>query len=81
MTTRTSHPTANSVLRLDIDSEDPLEAVAATQRAIAELMKMREEAVANARAHAATWEQLGAALGMARQSAWQNFRHVGDDSG
>lgn len=41
--------------------------------------KALDEAVAIARGLGATWEQIGAAAGMTRQSAWRRWGKVPDD--
>jgi hypothetical protein len=52
---------------------DPLDALRALARTEAELDELRRQQVAAARAAGATWEQVGEALGMSRQSAWEYF--------
>ncbi len=52
---------------------DPLEALRALARTAAELDELRRQQVAAARAAGATWEQVGEALGMSRQSAWESY--------
>ena len=52
---------------------DPLEALRALARTAAELDELRRQQVAAARAVGATWEQVGEALGMSRQSAWEYY--------
>lgn len=51
-----------------------VERVAATQQAIAQLEQSLAGAVDAARDNGVTWEQVAAALGVARQSAWRRFR-------
>jgi hypothetical protein len=36
-----------------------------------------DEYVRQARAEGASWQQVGSALGITRQSAWERFRHLG----
>jgi hypothetical protein len=52
---------------------DPLDALRALTRTEAELDELRREQVAAARDAGATWEQVGEALGMSRQSAWEYY--------
>ena len=50
---------------------DPLDALRELARGEAELDRLRRARVQAARATGATWEQIGEALGMSRQSAWE----------
>ncbi len=52
---------------------DPLGALRELTRTETELEKMRQSWVAAARASGATWEEIGEALGMTRQSAWEYY--------
>ncbi len=52
---------------------DPLDALRALTHTEAELDELRREQVAAARDAGATWEQVGEALGMSRQSAWEYY--------
>ncbi len=52
---------------------DPLDALRALARTEAELDELRREQVAAARDAGATWEQVGEALGISRQSAWEYY--------
>ena len=52
---------------------DPLYALRALARTEAELDELRRQQVAAARAAGEIWEQVGQALGMSRQSAWEYF--------
>jgi hypothetical protein len=52
---------------------DPLDALRALARTEAELDELRRKQVAAARGAGATWEQVGEALGMSRQSAWEYY--------
>lgn len=52
---------------------DPLDALRALARTEAELDELRRKQVAAARAAGATWEQVGEALGISRQSAWEYY--------
>ena len=51
----------------------PLAALRELARGQAELERLRRERIASARAAGATWEQIGAALGMTRQAAREFF--------
>lgn len=52
---------------------DPLEALRELARSEPELERLRRDKVLAARAAGATWEQVGNALGVSRQSAWEYF--------
>ena len=52
---------------------DPLDALRTLARADAELSKLRLDTIAAARRSGVTWEQVGAALGMSRQAAWEFY--------
>ena len=51
----------------------PLDTLRELARAEAELVRLRRDRIASARAAGATWEQVGAALGMTRQAARELF--------
>ena len=52
---------------------DPLDALRELARTEAALDELRRQQVAAARAAGATWEQVGEALGVSRQSAWEYY--------
>lgn len=52
---------------------DPLDALRVLTRTEVELDELRRQQVAAARAAGATWEQVGDALGVSRQSAWEYY--------
>ena len=52
---------------------DPLEALRVLADSELELGRLRRERVVAARAAGASWQQVGDALGISRQSAWENF--------
>ena len=52
---------------------DPLEALRELARSDPKLERLRRDKVLAARAAGATWEQVGNALGVSRQSAWEYF--------
>jgi hypothetical protein len=54
-------------------SSDPLNALRELAEGEAELDRLRRVAVRRARAAGVTWDQIGEALGMTRQSAWEYF--------
>ncbi len=58
---------------LDRLPTDPLDALRELARTEAELGVLRRQSVADARAAGASWDQIGDALGMTRQSAWEYF--------
>lgn len=51
----------------------PLDALRELARTEAELVELRQRQVAEARRSGATWDQIGDALGMSRQAAWEYF--------
>ena len=61
------------VIAADALSADPLEALRELARSEPELEQLRRDKVLAARAAGATWEQVGNALGVSRQSAWEYF--------
>ena len=65
--------TRMGVIAADALSTDPLEALRELARSEPELERLRRDKVLAARAAGATWEQVGNALGMSRQSAWEYF--------
>lgn len=52
---------------------DPLDALRELTRSEAELDELRRERIMAARAAGASWEQVGEALGVSRQSAWEYY--------
>lgn len=54
----------------------PLERLTAIHAARVELDGMLDEAVQQARADGATWEQIGTALDVSKQYAWERWRDV-----
>lgn len=52
---------------------DPLDALRELTRSEAELDELRRERVMAARAAGASWEQVGEAMGVSRQSAWEYY--------
>ena len=59
---------------------DPLEALRELAQWEDELERLRLAAVEAARERGASWEQIGAALGMSRQAVWEFYtRQVRDD--
>ena len=53
--------------------QDPLSALRALNEHEHELERIRREQVVAARAAGASWQQIGDALGVTRQSAWESF--------
>lgn len=53
--------------------QDPLSALRVLTESELELERIRREQVIAARAAGATWQQIGDALGVTRQSAWGSF--------
>ena len=61
------------VIAVDALPADPLEALRELARSEPELERLRRDKVLAARSAGATWEQVGNALGVSRQSAWEYF--------
>ena len=61
------------VVSVDALSADPLAALRELTRGEAELEAVRRARVEAARAAGASWEQVGEALGVSRQSAWEYY--------
>ena len=53
--------------------QDPLSALRVLTEREHELERIRREKVVAARAAGASWQQIGDALGVTRQSAWESF--------
>ncbi|MFW2383995.1 MAG: helix-turn-helix domain-containing protein [Acidimicrobiales bacterium] len=62
-----------SVVSLDALPADPLAALRELTRGEAELEAVRRAKVVAARDAGASWEQVGEALGVSRQSAWEYY--------
>lgn len=62
-----------SVLALDLLPADPVEALRELTRGEAELERVRLERVHAAREAGVSWDQIGAALGVTRQAAWEYY--------
>jgi hypothetical protein len=62
-----------SVIDVDQLPTDPLDALRELSRYESELGRLRREAIEAAREAGATWEQVGSALGMSRQAAWEYY--------
>ncbi|MBV8981654.1 MAG: hypothetical protein JO086_12200 [Acidimicrobiia bacterium] len=54
---------------------DPLEALGATRALSAQLPTWEAQLVKEAIAEGATWETIGASVGVSRQAAWDRFHH------
>ncbi len=61
------------VIAADALPADPIEALRELASSELELERLRRDRVLAARAAGSTWEQVGKALGMSRQSAWEYF--------
>lgn len=72
-TTVSGYPDYMSLLTPDALPADPLDALRELTRSEAELDDMRHQQVAAARDAGASWDQIGDALGVSRQSAWEYF--------
>jgi hypothetical protein len=55
---------------------DILKAVHALDALVDESTSLRSAAVQEARLQGASWEEIGTALGMSRQAAWERFRSL-----
>jgi hypothetical protein len=67
------YPDDVGVIVADELPADPLDALRELARTEVELDELRRQQVAAARAAGATWEQVGEALGISRQSAWEHY--------
>lgn len=67
------YPDGMSVIHAAALPSDPLEALRELSRIDGELEQLRRDRVAVARSQGATWDQIGASLGVSRQSAWEYF--------
>jgi hypothetical protein len=61
------------VIDTDALPADPIEALRALSRVDSDLEILRRGRVEAARRAGASWEQIGEALGMSRQSAWEYY--------
>jgi hypothetical protein len=57
-----------------LDAPPQLQSLAAIERELRAMETRRGEAIANARAAGASWDQVAAVLGISRQAAWERFR-------
>ena len=62
-----------SVIAVDALSADPLSALRELAAGEAQLDRLRRDRVEAARAAGATWAEVGTALGISRQSAWEYY--------
>jgi hypothetical protein len=72
-TAMSGSPDCMSLLTPDALPADPLDALRELTRSEAELDDIRHQQVAAARDAGASWDQIGDALGVSRQSAWEYF--------
>ena len=61
------------VIDTDALPADPIEALRELSRVDSELESLRRDRVEAARRAGISWEQIGEALGMSRQSAWEYY--------
>ena len=61
-------------VEVDVESSDPLRRVQALRVAGGRLDDWLVEAVADARQQGRSWDDIGQALGVSRQAAWELFR-------
>lgn len=59
-----------SLIALERMPTNPIEALQELARAVTECDSLKREQIAAARAEGATWEAIGSALGISKQSAW-----------
>jgi MoxR-like ATPase len=62
-----------AMIAVDQLPADPLDALRALARFDTELSKLRFDTIEAARCAGATWDQVGEALGMSRQAAWEHY--------
>jgi hypothetical protein len=67
------YPDSVGVIATNELPADPLDALRVLARTEAELDELRRQQVAAARSAGASWEQVGEALGVSRQSAWEHY--------
>jgi hypothetical protein len=67
------YPDDMSVISIAALPTDPLDALKELAESERELDRLRFESVRAARARGASWDLIGAALGMTKQSAWEYF--------
>jgi hypothetical protein len=60
-------------VRAALEANDPIERLRGLKRADEELARWLVEAVAQARAASRSWAEIGEALGVSRQAAWQLY--------
>jgi hypothetical protein len=65
--------TTVNVVAAESLSTEPLEALRELAEGEVELDRLRLDRVRAARERGASWEEIGAALGMSKQSAWEYF--------
>ena len=65
--------TAMNLIATELLPAEPLHALREVARSEAELDELRWEQIAAARDAGASWAQVGEALGVSRQSAWEYF--------
>lgn len=68
-----------SLIDSDALPAEPLDALRELAVSEAEIDELRRHQVAQARRSGATWEVIGEALGMSRQSAWEYFAKRGSE--
>lgn len=72
-TTFTHSPGDGSSVSIDSPSGDALDVLGALSSTTEQVTRWRREAVTQARLQGRSWAQIGAALGMSRQAAWEQF--------
>lgn len=79
-TTTTSRPDENNGLNVKVTlgisgsiGDDPLAVISGITQGIKSMEPTLREAVSVARAKRFTWDEIGAALGVTKQSAWERF--------
>ncbi|MGI9016975.1 MAG: hypothetical protein ACR2HR_07720 [Euzebya sp.] len=72
-TTFTYSPGDGSSVSIDSPSGDALDVLGALSSMTEQITRWRRQAVAHARIQGRSWAEIGAALGMSRQAAWEQF--------
>lgn len=60
-------------LAVELSSDDPLDQLRGLHAVIRQLDHWQRDAIARARDHGATWAEIGGALGVSKQAAWQLY--------
>lgn len=58
----------------------PLDGLCETARAAGALLKLQHDLVSTARRSGKSWTEIGAALGVSKQAAWERFARSGEET-